>query len=69
MRLLSIPDDVAIGGIDAQALRLAEDAARAADEAEALVRSLFRGDSSWRSLPLTRIAEEVRPWPRSATGS
>jgi len=48
MRLLSFPEDVAIGGLEAQADRLANDAALAAAEAEALVRSLLRGDRAWR---------------------
>lgn len=49
MRLLTFPEDVAIGGLEAQADRLANDAAIAAAEAEALVRSLLRGDRAWRA--------------------
>jgi len=48
MRVLTFPDDVAIGGLEAQAERLADDAALAAAEAEALVLSLLRGDRLWR---------------------
>ncbi len=58
MRLLSFPEDVAIGGLEAQADRLANDAATAAAEAEALVRSLLRGDRMWL---------EVRPAQNART--
>lgn len=66
MRILSLPDDVMIGGLDAQAERLSLDAALAAEAAEALVRSVRSGDSTWRQR--TPAREEETTWLRSATG-
>lgn len=51
MRILDFPGDVAMGALEVQADRLAEDAARAAAEAEALAMALLRGD--WRALART----------------
>lgn len=68
MILRSIPDHVAIGGVDAQAQRLAEEAERAASMAQSLVLSLLRGDSAWRKSAPGEPVKEVSTWPRSATG-
>ncbi len=65
MRLLTFPEDVSIGGLEAQADRLADDAARAAAEAEALVLSILRGDRQWREQrPAQRITAVQAAGPR-----
>ena len=48
MQLFTFPDDVAIGGLEAQADRLADEAALATEQAEALILSILRGDRRWR---------------------
>lgn len=59
MQLLPLPDHVAIGGLEAAAARLADDAARTTAEAEELIRSLLRGDGAWRRRQLR--GEEATP--------
>lgn len=44
MRVLELPAEVAIGGVEARADGLAREAARAAEEAERLVLALLRGE-------------------------
>ena len=44
MRVLELPAEVAIGGVEACADGLARDSARAAEEAERLVLALLRGE-------------------------
>jgi hypothetical protein len=44
VRVLEIPAEVAIGGIEARAEGLAREAARAAEEAERLVLAILRGE-------------------------
>lgn len=58
MELIAFPEDVAIGGIEAQAGMLEADAENTIREAEALVLSLLRGDRAWRqSRPEARKAD------------
>lgn len=68
MRVLSFPDEVAIGGLDTQAEHLALESERATLAAEALVRSLLRGDSHWRRpIPKGPAGGEKEPtWPSAA---
>jgi hypothetical protein len=44
VRVLELPAEVAIGGVEARADGLAREAARAAEEAERLVLALLRGE-------------------------
>ena len=64
MQILPLPDHVVIDGLEFHASRLAEDAARATAEAEALVISLLRGDDAWRG-----AAERDREPKRRVAGA
>gem|GEM_PF-5364949 len=68
MRLSTFPYDVAIGGLDAQADVLSRDAARAAQDAEALIRLVRIGDPSWRAPTSRTPSWEPTTWRRSAAG-
>lgn len=59
MRVLELPAEVTIGGVEARADGLAREAARAAEEAERLVLALLRGE-----LLAPRSARSPGPAPR-----
>lgn len=61
MYLLAFPDDVAIGGLEAQAGQLADETDRTIREAEALALSLLRGDTAWRQMGREH-PEDTRAW-------
>lgn len=61
MYLLAFPDDVAIGGLEAQAGKLADETDRTIREAEALALSLLRGDRSWREMDREGV-RQVEGW-------
>jgi hypothetical protein len=61
VRVLEIPAEVAIGGIEARAEGLAREAARAAEEAERLVLAILRGERLPPPLPATRRPASPAP--------